>query len=48
MYLVDVEHLLNNNNLYGDRSYAFIMDRKNSVDIDEAFDFKFAEILLNE
>lgn len=48
MYLVDVEHLLNNNNLYGDRSYAFIMDRKNSVDIDEAFDFKFAELLLNE
>lgn len=47
-YLVDVEHLLTNDNLYGEKSYAFIMDRKNSVDIDEVFDFKFAELLLAE
>jgi CMP-N,N'-diacetyllegionaminic acid synthase len=31
-----------------DKAYAYIMDKKYSVDIDDELDFKFAEILQNE
>lgn len=45
-YLVNVHYLLMNDDLYGEKSYAFIMERKNSVDVDDIFDFKYAEALL--
>lgn len=45
-YLVNVQYLLSNDDLYGGKSYAFIMERKNSVDIDDIFDYKYAETLL--
>jgi CMP-N,N'-diacetyllegionaminic acid synthase len=31
-----------------DKAYAYIMDKKYSVDIDDELDFKFAEVLQNE
>lgn len=34
--------------LYTDRCFAYVMSRKNSVDIDEEFDFKLAQLLLKE
>lgn len=46
-YLVDTNHLLNSDELYGDKSYSFIMSRENSIDIDNLYDFKFAENLLD-
>lgn len=33
--------------LYGSSSYAFVMDKFSSIDIDDLYDFKFAEYLLN-
>ncbi|MBQ8476256.1 acylneuraminate cytidylyltransferase family protein [bacterium] len=35
-------------NLYGDNSFAYIMKREHSIDIDCAFDFKLAELYLQE
>lgn len=34
--------------LYGEKSYAYIMPRKKSIDIDNILDFKMAEIILKE
>ena len=34
--------------LYGEKSYAYIMPRKKSIDIDSIIDFKMAEIFLKE
>ncbi|MDE6846220.1 MAG: acylneuraminate cytidylyltransferase family protein [Lachnospiraceae bacterium] len=34
--------------LYGERSYAYIMPREKSIDIDSMIDFKVAEIILEE
>lgn len=36
----------NNYSFYDKKSYAYIMDRKNSIDIDNEIDLKFAEFLL--
>lgn len=46
-YLIKANHLFSSNDLYNDKSYSFIMSRENSVDVDDLFDFKFAEMLLN-
>lgn len=34
--------------LYGEKSYAFVMPREKSIDIDSIADFKMAEIILEE
>ena len=34
--------------LYGKESYAYIMPEDRSIDIDNALDFKIAEIILEE
>jgi CMP-N,N'-diacetyllegionaminic acid synthase len=48
IYMVDVEHLINDFDLYGEDSYAYLMKKENSVDIDDEFDFKLAEMLIKE
>ena len=47
LYIVKVENVLKTNfNLYQDKSYAYIMPRIRSVDIDEEIDFEYAETVL--
>lgn len=47
IYICQVDHYLNNGNLYNKKSYAYIMDKKNSIDVDDEMDFIIAEALLN-
>lgn len=48
IYICKTEKLLEQRSFFLDHNiYAFIMDRKSSVDIDEEIDFSFAEILIN-
>lgn len=46
IYIVKIDYLLKYNDVYNDKSYAFIMDKIKSVDIDEEIDFLFAEFIL--
>lgn len=47
IYICDTKKLLGEKNfLLSDNIFAYKMDRADSIDIDEAIDFKFAEILL--
>lgn len=48
IYLCDTGYFLKYKDFYKSGSYAYIMDRGNSVDIDDEIDFKLAEILLSE
>jgi len=43
IYMLDVNILDNIEQLYGKKSYAYIMEKKNSVDIDDEQDFQLAE-----
>lgn len=47
IYIVDVKHLLNVGDLYDEKSYAYVMDKRISVDIDTAYDFAMAEFMMN-
>ena len=46
VYVVRTEYFLRSQNIYDCNSFAFIMPRENSVDIDTLFDFSIAEHLL--
>lgn len=46
IYMLKTEVLKNMNELYGTKSYAYIMEREKSIDIDDELDIKIAEILL--
>lgn len=43
IYIQKTEILMNEKNLYGPGSYAYVMSKVHSVDIDDAFDFMVAE-----
>ena len=43
IYIQKTENLMNRKKLYGEKSYAYIMDKIHSIDIDDAFDFFLAE-----
>ncbi|WP_088228619.1 acylneuraminate cytidylyltransferase family protein [Desulfosporosinus sp. FKB] len=43
LYIVKVKHFSKSQNIYDCKSYAYIMPRENSVDIDTLFDFSIAE-----
>ncbi len=43
IYIQKTEVLMNNQNLYGPKSFAYVMSKVHSVDIDDAFDFMVAE-----
>ncbi len=48
IYICKTERLLAEGSFFiKDSIYAYIMDRESSVDIDEAIDFKFAELLIS-
>ncbi|MBR2762578.1 MAG: acylneuraminate cytidylyltransferase family protein [Solobacterium sp.] len=46
VYLVKTEYLLEDHDICRNQSYALVMDRRRSVDIDDEIDFKLAEVLL--
>lgn len=48
IYLARWEYLKQNSSWYSARSFAYVMPAERSVDIDLPFDFKFAELLLEE
>lgn len=48
IYIYIVDYYLKNKNLYQEKSYAYIMEKKYSIDIDDEYDFKIAEYLLKE
>lgn len=46
IYIIKTEYLLKIDNIYKYKSYALIMDRMNSIDIDQDIDFILAESIL--
>ncbi len=48
IYIAKVDYFLENRNFYGEKSFAYIMPRERSVDIDDYIDLKLAEVLLEE
>jgi len=46
LYIVKTEYLMANENIYKEKCYAIVMSKENSVDIDDAIDFKIAEALM--
>ena len=47
IYIQTTELLMRHGNLYGENSYAYIMNKMKSIDIDDEFDFFLAKMLLN-
>lgn len=47
IYLAKVDYFLEYGDFYKNECYAFIMDKNSSIDIDDEFDFKMAELILN-
>ena len=47
LYIQRVSDLMSKKNLYGEGSYAYIMDKKSSIDVDDEMDFKMAEAVMN-
>ena len=47
IYISKTESFYRHMNIYDDECYAYIMDRKRSYDIDDEFDLKVAEAILN-
>lgn len=48
IYLSEIDYLKANNGFWGEQTYAYIMPKERSVDIDSLLDFKLAELLLKE
>lgn len=48
VYLADIGFIINKRNWYGPKTFAYIMKRENSVDIDNLFDFMLAEFIMNK
>lgn len=47
IFMMDVSVLNSIEELYGTRSYAYVMDKRNSIDIDDEFDFQLAEYMMS-
>lgn len=48
IYIQAVHLLMQSKDLYGDKSYAYVMDKWKSVDIDDELDFMFAEVAMKK
>ncbi len=48
VYLCGIDYFKKYRDVYRENSYAYIMTKKESVDIDDEIDFKLAEIILKE
>lgn len=47
IYIAEWNYLKQNKGFFGDKTYAYIMPKERSVDIDTELDFKFAELLMS-
>lgn len=47
IYMTNTQYFLKYKNFYHNRSYAYIMDKHSSVDIDDLLDFKFVSFLMS-
>lgn len=48
IYIQKTNLLMEKENIYNENSYAYIMSKEHSVDIDDGLDFKMAEFLMKE
>ena len=48
LYIVKVDYLMRTPDIYADRSFASVMKKENSIDIDDQLDFAIAEVLISE
>ncbi len=48
LYFAECEYIKKNRHFIGDETYAFIMPKRSSLDIDDEIDFRLAELLLEE
>ncbi len=49
IYICKTDKLLENKSFFlKDNIFAYIMDRKSSIDIDEEIDFEIAKVLINK
>lgn len=46
IYIQKTELLMEKGNLYGEKSFAYVMDKMNSIDIDDEFDFMVANAVM--
>jgi CMP-N,N'-diacetyllegionaminic acid synthase len=47
LYIVNTDYLMSTDNIYNEKCYAVVMSKENSIDIDDAVDFKIAEALIS-
>lgn len=47
LYIVKTEYLMNTDNIYREKCYAYVMKKENSIDIDDEMDFIIAEAIIN-
>lgn len=48
IYMQKTSILMSGQNLYNENSYAYVMDKIHSIDIDDAFDFRMAQMVLED
>lgn len=48
LYIVKVDYLMKSSYIYEDGSYALVMKKEDSIDIDDQVDFTIAEILISK
>ena len=48
IYIVKVEYFMRYKNFYKENSFAYIMEKSKSIDIDDELDFKIAEFLMDK
>ena len=48
IYLTRRSHLLRNHSFYADKTYAYVMPRERSIDVDEPWDMHLCELILKE
>ena len=46
IYLASVDSFLKTKDIYKNKCYAYVMQKKESIDIDDLLDFKFAESII--
>ena len=48
IYLSEIDNFISNGTIYSGKVIGYIMPKERSIDIDEAIDFKIAEILMQD
>lgn len=48
LYIVKIDYLVKSSDIYENRSFASIMRKENSIDIDDQMDFTIAEVLISK